>query len=406
MAEIVEREGYRVRVKVEVPAEKVGESYERVLAKYKARVRVPGFRPGRVPRKVLEARIGREALLEEVRERLVDESFAEAVRELGLSPVAARLVEGEVKEGEPFVYEIEVQNYPEVELPDWKTFELTASTPEITEDVVDSALEELRDRYAEVEEVERPAKAGDLVVVATEQGELPVDLAKAPKAVVSALEGKSVGDAVTLPILDESGEVSSNLEAAIRSIKAVRRPELDDEFAKTLGFDTMEAARAKVREELEQRAEADAREARKAEFLDKLAEGLTVEIPPAMIDREIRAIWEEIAEDMAKKGVPFEDYLKQLEREGKFDEFKADIEKTAERRVRRGLAVERLIEVLGTELGEEEWKAHLADLAQRYGLSVDDFEKAVGEDGLRRLYVRRLHDKALEEALESLEAAS
>ncbi len=406
MAEIVEREGYRVRVKVEVPAEKVGESYERVLAKYKARVRVPGFRPGRVPRKVLEARIGREALLEEVRERLVDESFAEAVRELGLSPVAARLVEGEVKEGEPFVYEIEVQNYPEVELPDWKTFELTASAPEITEDVVDSALEELRERYAEVEAVERPVEAGDLVVVATEQGELPVDLAKAPEAVVRALEGKSVGDAVTLPILDESGEVSSNLEATIRSIKAVRRPELDDEFAKTLGFDTMEAARAKVREELEQRAEADAREARKAEFLDKLAEGLTVEIPPAMIDREIRAIWEEIAEDMAKKGVPFEDYLKQLEREGKFDEFKADVEKTAERRVRRGLAVERLIEVLGTELGEEEWKAHLADLAQRYGLSVEDFEKAVGEDGLRRLYVRRLHDKALEEALESLEAAS
>lgn len=406
MAEIVEREGYRVRVKVEVPAEKVGESYERVLAKYKARVRVPGFRPGRVPRKVLEARIGREALLEEVRELLVDESFGEAVRELGLSPVAARLVEGEVKEGEPFVYEIEVQNYPEVELPDWKTFELTASAPEITEDVVDSALEELRERYAEIEEVERPAEAGDVVVVATEQGELPVDLAKAPEAVVHALKGKAVGDTVTLPVFDESGEVSSNLEATIRSIKAVRRPELDDEFAKTLGFDTMEAARAKVREELEQRAEADAREARKAEFLDKLAEGLVVEIPPAMIDREIRAIWEEIAEDMAKKGVPFEDYLKQLEREGKFEEFKADIEKTAERRVRRGLAVERLIEALGTELGEEEWKAHLADLAQRYGLSVEDFEKAVGEDGLRRLYVRRLHDKALEEALKSLEAAS
>jgi trigger factor len=87
VAEILEREGYRVRFRVEVPPAEVDQTYRSVLQYYARRIRIPGFRPGRVPEKVLQARIGREALLQEVQERLIDRTYPQAIRELALLPV-------------------------------------------------------------------------------------------------------------------------------------------------------------------------------------------------------------------------------------------------------------------------------------------------------------------------------
>ena len=405
MPEIVEREGWRVRVRGEVPAEEVEGAYRLLLAEYKKRVRVPGFRPGRVPERVLEARLGREALLSEVREELIERHLPEVLKALELAPVAVRRVEGELELGKPFVFEAEIENYPEVELPDWRGFALGVKEPEVGEEAVEAALMDLRRRYAEVETKEGPAEAGDLVIVVTEEGsEIPVELERAYDEVKAALLGKRAGDEVELPLFSEEAKpTGKTAKVTVKEVKAIRLPALDDEFAKTLGYETLEEAREKIREELLRRARVEAEKARKEALLNKLAEGLKADLPPSMLEAEERAIWGEIAEDLAKKGVPLEDYLKSLEPE-KFEELKSEVKKGAERRVRRGLALEKLAEELGTELSEEEWKAHLEELARAYGMKPADFERALGEDGLRRLYRRRLHDKALEEALAKLAA--
>lgn len=119
---------------------------------------------------MVEARLGREALLQDLKERLVEETYPEAVRELGLSPVAARVVEQDLSEGEGFRYVAEVENYPEVRLPDWRSFALEVSPPEVTEEMVEKALEELRQRYAELVPVEREAQEKDHLFVRTEEG--------------------------------------------------------------------------------------------------------------------------------------------------------------------------------------------------------------------------------------------
>ena len=405
MPEIVEREGWRVRVRGEVPAEEVEGAYRLLLSEYKKRVRVPGFRPGRVPERVLEARLGREALLSEVREELIERHLPEVLKALELTPVAVRRVEGELELGKPFVFEAEIENYPEVALPDWRGFALEVEEPEVGEEAVEAALMDLRRRYAEVEPKEGPAEAGDLVIVVTEEGsEIPVELERAYDEVKAALLGKRAGDEAELPLFSEEGEpTGKTAKVTVKEVKAVRLPELDDEFAKTLGYETLDEARERIREELLRRARAEAEKARKEALLNKLAEGLKADLPPSLLEAEERAIWGEIAEDLAKKGVPLEDYLKSLEPE-KFEELKSEVKKGAERRVRRGLALEKLAEELGTELSEEEWKAHLEELARAYGMKPADFEQALGEDGLRRLYRRRLHDKALEEALAKLAA--
>ncbi|WP_243026827.1 trigger factor [Thermus albus] len=403
MAEILERSGYRVKVRVEVPAEKVQERYQALLKDVAKRVRIPGFRPGKAPLKVVEARIGREELLSDLKERLVEETYPLAVQELGLLPVAARVVEEELKEGEGFRYVAEVENYPEVKLPDWRSFDLGVVPEEVTEEMVEKALEELRQRYAELVPVDREAQEKDHVFVRTEEGaEFPIDLSKALPHVREALLGRRAGEVVMVPVLNEQGEKVREVRTEILEVKTLELPELDEEFAKTLEAESLEDLRQKVRESLRRQAEAQYQEARERAFLEKLAEGLEVEIPPSMLEAEERHLLEHLAEDLARQGIPLEAYFQALEEKGELAKFREDLRQEALKRVRRSLAKERLAEELKPEVSEEEWQAYLQAVARSYGVSVQELRRQFGERGLARLRAAYIQEKAVKEALSKL----
>lgn len=403
MAEILERSGYLVKVRVEVPKEKVEERYQALLRDVAKRVKIPGFRPGKAPLKVVEARIGREELLSDLKERLVEETYPLAVQELGLLPVAARVVEEELSEEEGFRYVAEVENYPEVQLPDWRSFDLQVAQEEVTEEMVDKALEELRHRYAELVPVDREAQEKDHVFVRTEEGaEFPIDLSKALPHVREALLGKRAGEVVMVPVLNEKGEKVREVRTEILEVKTLELPELDDEFAKTLEAESLEELREKVRESLKRQAEARYQEARERAFLEKLAEGLEAEIPPSMLEAEERHLLEHLAEDLARQGIPLEAYLKALEEKGEFEKFREELRQEALKRVKRSLAKERLAEELKPEVSEEEWQAYLQAVARSYGISLQELRREFGERGLARLRAAYIQDKAVKEALAKL----
>ncbi|WP_169335138.1 trigger factor [Thermus oshimai] len=403
VAEILERSGYLVKVRVEVPAERVAQSYEALLKEVAGRVRIPGFRPGKAPLKVVEARLGRQELLEDLKERLVDETYPEAVRELGLLPVSARVVEASLEEGSPFVYVAEVENYPEVRLPDWRSFTLEVAPVEVTEEMVEKALEELRQRYAELVPVDRGAEEGDHVFVRTEEGaEFPIDLSKALPHVREALLGKKAGDVVQVPVLNEKGEKVREVRTEILEVKTLQVPELDEEFAKTLEAESLEDLRARVRESLKRQAEAEYQAARERAFLEKLAEGLEADIPPSMLQAEERHLLEHLAEDLHREGIALEAYLKALEEKGELEKFREDLRQEAQKRVRRALAKEKLAEELRPQVTEEEWQAYLQSVARAYGLSLKELRQQLGERGLERLKASYLQDKAVREALAQL----
>ncbi|RTH24689.1 trigger factor [Thermus scotoductus] len=403
MAEILERSGYRVKVRVEVPKEKVEERYQALLRDVAKRVRIPGFRPGKAPLKVVEARIGREELLSDLKERLVEETYPLAVQELGLLPVAARVVEEELSEGEGFRYVAEVENYPEVQLPDWRSFDLQVAQEEVTEEMVGKALEELRHRYAELVPVDREAQEKDHVFVRTEEGsEFPIDLSKALPHVREALLGKRAGEVVMVPVLNEKGEKVREVRTEILEVKTLELPKLDDEFAKTLEAESLEELREKVRQSLKRQAEARYQEARERAFLEKLAEGLEAEIPPSMLEAEERHLLEHLAEDLARQGIPLEAYLKALEEKGEFEKFREELRQEALKRVKRSLAKERLAEELKPEVSEEEWQAYLQAVARSYGISLQELRREFGERGLARLRAAYIQDKAVKEALAKL----
>ncbi len=129
----------------------------------------------------------------------------------------------------------EVENYPEATLPDWRGFTLEVPSPEVTEEMVEKALEELRQRYAELVPVDREAGEGDHVYVRTEEGaEFPIDLSMALPHVREALLGKRAGDVVLVPVLNEKGEKVREVRTEVLEVKALELPELNEEFAKTL----------------------------------------------------------------------------------------------------------------------------------------------------------------------------
>ncbi|WP_119314097.1 trigger factor [Calidithermus terrae] len=404
MAEILERNGFMVKMKVEVPVGDVKKAYDAVVREYASKYRFPGFRPGKAPAKVVEARLGREALLEEVKERLLDSSYPQAVRELELLPVGVKLVEAKLEEDAPFVYVAEVENYPEVKLPDWTAFGLEVEKPEITDEMVSKALEELRQRYGELVTVERPIEAGDQVFIETEDGSrFPVSMENALEHVREALMGRSAGEEVMVPVKD-GDTVVREIKTKITEVKALQLPELDDEFAKTVGEEDLATLTAKVRESLEGQAGREVRNRKANLFVDKLAEGMEVEIPPTMQAREEQHLLQHLAEELKAQKIEFNAYIHNLEQEGKLEEFKTKLREDATRSIRRSLAREKLAEDLGTVFTDEEWASYVVDLARAYRTNPNALQQELGEETLARLRLQRLHDKAVMEALERIGA--
>lgn len=403
MAEILERDGYRVKIKVEVPASQVEQTYQSVLNEYAAQVKLPGFRAGKAPSKVIEAKIGRESLLREVKEALRDETFPKAAKELSLLPVGARVLEENLTFGQPFVYTVEIENYPEVKLPDWQSFKLEVEAPQLTEEMVSRALDELRNRYGEMVAVEREAQEKDNVFIETEDGgRFPVVMENAQPHVREALLGKKAGDEVIVPVKD--GEtIVREVKTRVLEVKALQLPELDDEFAKTVGEDNLEALVGKVRENLKAQFEREARNAKANMLLDKLAEAIEVEIPPTMQAREEQNLLMSLAEDLKEQNLELGAYLAQLEKDGKLEEFKQNLRESATKRLRRSLAVEALAEELKTELSQEEFAEFLNQVARSYRTTPARLQNELGQDAIARLRIQRLHDKALLEAVARIE---
>jgi len=406
VAEILEREGYRVKVKVEVPASEVEKTYQHVLNDYAGQVKVAGFRPGKAPAKVIEAKVGREALLGDVKEHLRDQSFPKAAQELKLLPVAARVLEENLTFGQPFTYTVEVENYPEAKLPDWEGYTLEGETPEVTDEVFNQAIEDLRARYGEMVPVEREIGEKDQVFIETDDGgRFPVNMENAQPHVREALLGKKAGEDTVVPLKD-GDTVIREIPTKILEVKSLQLPELDDEFAKTVGEDDLATLNTKVRQSLEAQFEGQARNAKANQLLDKIADALEVEIPPSMQASEERSLLESLAEDLKGQKIEFNSYIEDLEKQGKLEEFKGNLSESATKRIRRSLALEALAEQLGTELTEEEWNAYLADLARQYRTTPARLQSELEKGTLDRLRTQRLYDKALGQALDKVEGRS
>ena len=409
MAELISREGNKVEFKVAVPAAEVNRAYEQVWTALSRDVRVPGFRPGKAPRKVIEGRVGKGYVENEVRDRLLQVHYPQAARELKLSLVDATIDPQDVASGQDFTFSVKGETYPEVTLGDWSGLKLEAASPEITDEVLDRTLSDLQERNATFESVDRATEASDQVTI-EEQGEeggtYPIYLDVAEQHVRDALLGKNKGDTVEISVpAHQHGDhehPAHTVPVKVLDVKTKKLQELDDEFAKTLNFESMERLRSDLKVELERRAQQEGDNARREEFVNHLVEGMEVEIPQALLDRRRDAMMDEIKDDLKRQGVQWREYEAFMKEQDRLTDFMDNLSKNAEVRVRRDLALEKLAEDMGVQVTDQEFNQTMSALAQMNGMSAQQLADQLGPNGINAYYISMLRDKGLVQAIGQL----
>ena len=416
MAELIKREGNKVEFRVTVPRSDVQSAYNQVWSAVSRDVRVPGFRPGKAPRSVLEKRVGRGYIEGEVRDRLLENFYSSAVRELQLNLVDAEVSPATLQEGADFDFTVRGETYPEVKLPDWHGFMLADSAPQITEEVVERTLSDLQERNATFESVERPAAGSDMVTVeelpeeggaqGEEGGTYPIYLDAVEPHVREALSGKSAGDEVTIEVPAHSHgdheHAASSVRVRVVDIKDKQLQALDDEFAKSLNFDSLEKLRADLRGELERRAQQEGDNTRREAFVERLIAEMQADVPRAMIERRREAMLSEVQDDLGRQGVKWAEYESFMTEQGKLEDFMNDLRANAEKRVRRDLALEQLAGDMQLGLTQGELDASLNALAQANRMTAQQLKTQLGEVGVDNYAHTLLHEKALVTAVQRL----
>ncbi|MFC4427994.1 trigger factor [Deinococcus navajonensis] len=410
MAELISREGNKVEFKVAVPAAEVTRAYEQVWAGLARDVRVPGFRPGKAPRKVIEGRVGKGYVEQEVRDRLLQVHYPQAARELKLSLVDATIDPQDIASGQDFTFNVRGETYPEVTLGDWSGVKLEATSPEITDDVLERTLRDLQERNATFESVDRAIEASDQVTI-EEQGEeggtYPVYLDVAEAHVRDALLGKNKGDTVEITVpAHQHGDhehAEHTVTVRIADVKTKQLQELNDEFAGSLNFESLERLRSDLKNELMRRAQQEGDTARREEFVAHLTEHMQADIPQALLDRRREAMMQEIQDDLSRQGVKWGEYESFMKEQGKLDEFMADLAKNAETRVKRDLALEKLAEDLKVQVSDAEFNQTMTMLAQANGLTPQALSKQLGPNGINAYYTSVVRERALQQALAQLD---
>ena len=456
--QMLERESIRAKFSVTVPADDVNKAYGVMLQSLGRQVKIPGFRPGKAPRGVVEAKIGKDALAQEVRDALVETYYPQAVRELDLVPVHAHFHAHEPVEGEAYSFEVEVDLYPEVELPNLGDIIIDNEAPQVSDEMIAETVEGLRRENAVLIPVDRPAEPGDYVLVESQGtgSTLPIDLETVSPSLAEQFLGRSIGDALTLELgspgededdeedgaLEAQSETSENvaeteeageaeteeveagaevsedrledsendenainplaIDVVIRDIKAKEKPEVGDEFAQTLGFDSWEETEAQIRRSLQAQLNEEAFEAQREEFMDKLTAESDFDLPASLVNRRKRGLLENLARDLDARGIALRNYLEELDEKGNRDAFEVELDEAARNAVKRDLVLEKLMEVRGTALSDEEFSAALRALAQYRETDATKLRRDLGEDGLTNYRFMLTRDKAVRETVQEL----
>ncbi|MGW3682608.1 trigger factor [Streptomyces prasinus] len=409
----------RVRLTVEVPFEELKDSLDAAYKKINQQVTVKGFRKGKVPARVIDQRFGRGAVLEEAVNDALPKFYTEAVNEAELNPLGQPEVDiTELKDGETLNFTAEVDIRPTIEIPDYSGIEVEVDAVEVTEEDVDKAVEELRERFASTAPVERAAEDGDVVTIDLEakvEGEVLEDgIANGVSYTIGSgelLDG--VDAAVTGLSADQEATFTSELkggsaagkeaEVTVRVTQVAKRelPELDDEFAQMASeFDTLEELRADSRKRLENMKQYDQATQAQERVLDKLLELVEVPVPEKLLEDEINTRKHNLEHhQLGQMGLDLEKYL---EIQGKTaEEFDTETREAAVKGIKTQFVLDQLVNQEKLNVNQEELTEHLMRRAASSGMSPDQFAQAVVEGGQVPLLVGEVaRGKALASVVE------
>ncbi len=377
-----------VVVEVEVPAERLTAAVGDATRALSRRTRVPGFRPGKAPRGVLEAVLGRGAVLDEAVDKLVQSAYRDALIEKEILPLTNADVEiVQAEEGKPLIFKATVPIRPEVQLGDYRNFPFRPEIDTIDESKVDSVIDELRDQNATLAPVEdRPAKKGDYAVIKYEgtRDGVPFDGGSAERMpliigedrlipgfedeLVGVEVGGTKGFDITFPA--DYGEETlagqtAHFEVEVRELREKILPEIDEDFVALVGdFVDVDEMRSEIKKRLERNALDKARHQFSDRIIEYAVANSTIDLPDILVDQEVEVMHDEFRGALARQGISEEAYEKVTGKS--HEELHADFRPDAEKRVRVLLVLSRIAEVEGLTISDADVQTEIEKARERY----------------------------------------
>jgi len=367
--------GSQVILSVEIDADQVLRSIEQAYSRLAPRVRIAGFRPGKAPRPMVEREIGWPTLRQEALDLILPTAYNSALDEAGLDPIDVPRVEvQQFDRGQPMKFTATVSIKPEITLKDYKDIRVPRPRTEMGETDVDEAIERLRARFAELHAVERPVQAGDFLTVDTHilksgalligesqtDAQLEVDKDRLINGLAEGLIGQALNETrdirLTLPADYPKKDLAGSdvvFRITVKSIKERRLPGLDDDLAQQVGRgQTLAELRQEVRDELQEAAHVADEQRFENEVLKALDERMEVEVPEALIEREVSRRVRELELRLQEQGVKMDRYLEYTNTS--LDVLKAEQRPQAVQKVRLELALEAVAEREGVTVSDAE----------------------------------------------------
>jgi trigger factor len=424
--ELVDVSPTRKELKIEIEAQQLSAAYDRISDRYAKLANVPGFRRGHAPRSVVRTRFKDEIRSEVLRE-IVPEAIEEAIRENALQVIGEPDVHLDNSEGlekigaEPLSIHVHVEVLPEVSLSQYKGLEAARSTRPVKDEDIERVIEGLREASASLQPVEdRPSEQGDTVTVnfhgtfkdtpeaepiSVEDVDVELGGANVQQEFTDNLTGVRADEVKTFTVkypedFTSKGLAGKEVEytATVTSVRRKELPEVDDEWAKSLGeeFDSLEMLREKVREDLEKRASVESDHRLRGSVMRKLVEAHPFEVPETLVEHQTNQLVQSVMRDMIGRG--FDPQQGQLNWEG----LREQLREQATSDVRGSMLLDRIADEEKIDVSDEEIEAEIAMLATNARQSVEQVRAALTKQGGERSIADRLRNrKALDLIVEN-----
>nr|WP_016691865.1 trigger factor [Rhodococcus rhodochrous] len=386
----------RVRINVEVPFEELQPDFDRAFKALAGQVRIPGFRPGKAPRKILEARVGRGAVLDQVINEAIQSRYSEAVTANDVKVISQPEIDvTKLEDNVELAFTAEVDVRPEITLPDFSEIAVTVDPVEITDEDIAEQLLSLRQRFGTLTGVERPVQDGDFVSIDLSA---TVDGNEVPEAATEGLSHE-VGSGQLIDGLDEaiiglsageSKEFTSTLVAGeyagkeavvtvkVNTVKQRELPEADDEFAQLASeFDTIGELEADLRERVQRVKQVEQAGQIRDKVLEVLLETVEIPVPEAAVQAEVDSALHDAIHELDHDETKLNELL---EAQGTSrEEFDKEARESAERSVKTQLLLDAIAEAENTTVEQQELTERIFFQAQRYGIPPEQFIQQISQ---------------------------
>jgi trigger factor len=396
--DVTELSPTRVKLTIEVPFEELKPSLDKAYREVSRQARIPGFRPGHVPPRVIDQRLGRGIVLEQAVNDAVPKLYGQALEDNDVFALGQPDLQiTKMEDGQQLAFTVEVDVRPKLELPDLAALNVTVDAAEVTPDEVEEYISGVRERFASLRGVDRPAAGGDYASIdlsASIRGK-PVDDAQLSgysyqvgsgnllDGLDETLTGMSAGDATTFTAELAGGEhegEQADVAVTVHSVKVKELPELDDEFAQSASeYDTIGEFRAGTRGRLAQIKRLSQVSEARDRALEALISRLDIPVPQQLVASEIEHRQHSLDEQLERSGTARDAYLGA--RGISADDLEAEIEADAVRSVKAGFVLDELARQDKLEVEQQELNAYVVEQAYRLGVTPDRLAKELVDRG-------------------------